>query len=260
MTEPVTNFDEMADAQSEETVEALSVTDKFVGILTEPRSTYENIKAAGAKTTDWLIPLFFLIVIILAGTLLRYSNEAFMAQILDKQKAAMQERVESGSMTQEQADQASAQIDSMGSLQKVFASVGVVLGVPIVFFLIALVYWLIIRYGFKGEITFAMLLAVYGLTAYIGLIDQLLAIVLMFVTDNPLATFSPAIFLKPDMASTTFKLLNAINPITIWSYFVLAIGFHIGAKISKSKAYALTFGLWIIWVVGSAFISIPGMG
>jgi len=236
-------------------VEPLSVTDKFIGILTEPTPTYENVRDTGPRTTDWLIPLIALVIVILAGTLLRFSNEAFLDKIRQQQIEAMQERVDSGAMTQQQADAAFEQLEKFGGMQKIFASVGVVLGVPIVFFLIALVYWLIAKFLLKANMTYVLMLSVFGLTAYIGVIDQLISIILGYVTGNFFATLSPTLFMEPDMTSKVYKFMNNLNPITIWSYYVFSVGLHIVGKISKAKAFGLVFGLWILWVIISTLLN-----
>jgi hypothetical protein len=246
-------------------VEPLSVTDKFVGIFTEPSATYQNIRDAGTRNSDWLVPLFVFIVILIAGTLIRFSNPEFMERIKQQQIDAMQQRVESGSMTQEQADQAIDQMDKFAGLQKILAPVGAAVGVFVVFFLIVLIYWLLTKFAFKANVTYALMLAVVGLSMYIGVIDQLVSVLLMYVTGNPLATFSPTIFMASDAESVkhaSYRLLTNFNPISLWSYAVVSIGVHKVTGLSKGKAYGVVFGLWIVWVLVSSFAlsAIPGMG
>jgi hypothetical protein len=109
------------------------------------------------------------------------------------------------------------------------------------------------------------MLAVVGLSMYIGIIDQLLGILLMYVSGKPLATFSPVLFMASDaeaMRQTSYRLFANLNPITIWSYIVVSIGIHKVALLSKGKAYGLVFGLWIVWILLSIFVLslIPGVG
>ncbi|MBI5645738.1 MAG: YIP1 family protein [Ignavibacteriae bacterium] len=248
------------ETQTAELVEPMTISDKFVGIFSEPSATFLNIRQSGPRVSDWLVPLLALTVILLAGTLIRFSNPEFMADIMQKQQEAMQQQVESGKITQEQADQFSEQMGSMGGLQKIFSAIGVMIGVPIVFFLVALVYWLLVRFVMRGDISFTMLLSVYGLTAYISIVDQLLSILLGYALNNFYATLSPAAFLTPDLASPVYKLLSNLNPLSIWAYFLFALGLHHAGYLSKAKAFGLVFGLWIVWVLGSAFISLPFMG
>jgi hypothetical protein len=246
-----------------EPVAPLSVTDKFVGILTEPTATFENVRLAGSRVTDYLVPMLALIVILMVGTYIKFSNPEFMAQIQDTQIAAMKEQVKSGAMTQEQADKALEGMEQYAGLTKVFGIVGVAIGVPFVFFLVAAVYWLLAKFVLKGQISYALVLAVYGLTAWIGVIDQLLAVILGYATNNMFASVSPTLFMAHDaeaVKSTTFRLLANLNPLSIWSFTVFSIGLHKVGSLSKAKAFGLVFGLWAVWILASSFIKFPGMG
>lgn len=246
-------------------VEPLSITDKFVGIFSEPSATYQNVRDAGARTSDWLVPLLVFVVILIAGTILRFSNPEFLEQIRQQQIDAIEQRVENGQMSQSQAEQAMEQLETFAGFQKIIAPIGAAVGVVIVFFLIVLVYWFLSRMVFKGSATFALILSVVGLSFYIGVIDQLISILLMYVTGKPLATFSPTLLMASDSQSfqqMSYRLLSNLNPISIWSYCVVSIGIHKVAVISKGKAFGLVFGLWIIWILLSTFVfsMIPGMG
>ena len=72
-------FDEYPQEQFSEdvVVESLGVTDQFIGILSEPSETFENVRQAGPRTKDWLVPMIILVVIIMAGTVLKFSNPTF---------------------------------------------------------------------------------------------------------------------------------------------------------------------------------------
>ncbi len=258
--EPNTPLDPTGESPAAELVQPLSISDKFVGIFSEPGAVFINTRQSGSRVSDWLVPLLALTIVLLAGTLIRFSNPDFMADIMQKQQEAMQQQVDSGKMTQEQADQITEQMGATGGLQKIFSAIGIMIGVLIVFFLVALLYWLLVRFVMRGDMTFTMLLSVYGLTAYISVVDQLLSILLGYALNNFYATVSPTVFLTPDLTSPLYKILGALNPLSIWGYFLFALGLHHAAYLSKAKAFGLVFGLWVLWVLGSAFISLPFMG
>ncbi|MFZ1729811.1 MAG: YIP1 family protein [Bacteroidota bacterium] len=228
-------------------VEPLSISDKFIGILTEPSATYENVRAAGARTSDWLIPIAISAVILAVGMFLRFSNPEFVTMMMEKQAQSMTESVNSGKMTQEQADQATEQMESMKGFIKITGTVFPAIGVVIMFFFFSLIYWLAVRFGMKGDVTYALVLSIAGLSAYISSIDQLVGLLLMFVTDNPFANLSPALFFDGDITSMSTRFLMLVNPITIWSYYVLGIGFEKVANISRTKAMIVAFGIWILF-------------
>lgn len=256
----MTEQDQISTTPEGTLVEPMSISDKFIGILSEPTATYRNIHEAGGKASDWIVPLIALIIIVLAGNLIRFSDPAFLDSIRQKQMEAIEKQVESGALTQAQADQAQEQMESFGGMMKIFSAVGVVIGVPIVFFLIVLVYWVLARFALKGAITYSLTLIVTGLTMYIGVIEQIVGIILGYATGDFFSTLSPALFMERNLDSSLFKFMNALNPISIWSSVVLSIGFHIVAGISKAKAFGLVFGLWLLYVIAASFISLPFAG
>ena len=238
-------------------VAPLSVTDKFIGIITEPAAVFDNIKQAGHRTSDWIIPLLVMTIIVAIGTYIKMSSPTMIEQMRQQTEERFDKMVAEGKMTPEQRDQGIEQMEKFGGLTAVFSVVGVLIFVPVVVFFIASIYWSVIKFGFKSTVTYGLLLSAYGLPLYFGAIDQLLTTLISLVTKNMFTSISPAIFMKPDIQSSTFKLMSAINPFTIWAMYVTGIGFSKVADISKEKAFGLVFGLWIAWTLLSAFIKLP---
>jgi hypothetical protein len=241
-------------------IEPLSITDKFIGVLTEPAPTFENVKAAGSRVSDWLLPVIVVSLILGIGMFIRFSNPTFVAQIMDKQAQAMQEQVDSGAMTQEQADQAMSQMENYKGFMRIGGTVSSAIGYFIVFFIVAGLYWLIVRFVMKGDATFGLILSAVGLSAWINGIDQLVSLLLTFVSDSPFANLSPALFMDGDIADTSFKLMMLLNPIAIWAVYVMGIGFEKVATLSRSKAMIAAFGIWIIFSAISMLFGAAGMG
>jgi hypothetical protein len=219
--------------------------------------TYENVRAAGARTTDWLIPVFLIAVIMIVGMFLRFQNPEFMNKIVDKQVKDLTESVESGSMTQEQADQALQQMESMSGFIKISGSIGAGIGYIIMFFVFCLLYWLLVRFGMRGDASFALILSAAGLSTYIAGIDQLVSLLLSFITGDPFANLSPTLFYSADMAAMSTRILMVLNPLSIWAFYVLGIGFEKVANISRTKAMIAAF---VFWVVLSGIGVVSGYG
>ena len=242
-------------------VDPLSITDKFIGILTEPAATYENVRAAGARTSDWLLPVIVVALILGVGMFIRFSNPDMAAEMMQKQTEAVQERVDSGDMTQEEADMASSQLESMKGVIGIFSASGAAIGYFIVFFIIALLYWVIVRFVMQGDAAYGMMLSVLGLSAWINAIDQLVSLLLTFVTGSMFANLSPALFMCGDIMETSTKMMMLLNPIAIWAVYVAGIGFEKTANISRTKAMIAAFGFWIIFsVLSMLFGGMGGMG
>jgi hypothetical protein len=238
-------------------VEPLSISDKFVGILTEPAETYANVRAAGPRTSDWLVPVGITALILVVGMFLRFSNPEFMAQITDKQAESISKQVDSGAMTQEQADQAVEQMEGMSGFIKITGTLSAGVGFVIMFFVISLLYWLGARFVMKGDATFGLIMSAAGLSTFISAIDQLLSLLLSLVTGKPFANLSPALFMDGDMASAGTRLMMMLNPIVLWSYYVLGIGFEHVAQISRVKGMILAFAFFVL---AAAISSVSSFG
>ena len=238
-------------------VEPLSISDKFVGILTDPSETYANVRAAGPRTSDWLLPVGVTALILIVGMFLRFSNPEFMAQITEKQAQSITEQVDSGTMTQEQADQAAQQMEGMEGFIKITGTLSAGVGFVIMFFVICLLYWLGARFVMKGDATFGLIMSAAGLSTFISAIDQLLSLLLLLVTGKPFANLSPALFMDGDMTSMTTRLMMMLNPIVIWSYYVLGIGFEHVAQISRVKGMILAFAFFVL---AAAISSVSSFG
>ena len=161
----------------------------------------------------------------------------------------IEKMVESGTLTREQADQ---QIDGMdtymrGPMSWVITTIPT-LFIGLIFFLIITgIFYLFIKFLFKGEGTFTSALVANGLTTYINIVQFVIAGILTMLFGRMLMDTSLASFLGTDKNTLTGFFLSKIDPISIWAYIVLAIGF---AKMNKSestgKYFALVFSIWLI--------------
>lgn len=241
-------------------VEPLSVSDKFIGILTEPAATYENVRAAGARTSDWLLPVIVVALILGVGMFIRFSNPDMAAEMMQAQTEAIQERVDSGEMTPQEADQAATQLENMKGVIGVITAGGAAIGYFIVFFIIALLYWVVVRFAMQGDAAYGMILSVMGLSAWINAIDQLVSLLLTFITGRMFANLSPALLTDGDITAMAPKLLMLLNPIAIWAVYLAGIGFEKTANISRTKAMIAAFGVWLLFSAVSIFMGWGGMG
>jgi hypothetical protein len=117
----------------------------------------------------------------------------------------------------------------------------------IFFFIIVGIYFFFIKAILKGDGTYGSAMAANGLTAYISIIQIIIAAILTMVMGKLMQETSLAAFLGSDKNTIIGWVYAKINPLSIWAYIVLSIGF---AKMFKSessgKYYALVFGLWLI--------------
>ncbi len=234
----------------------LSHTDKMAGVFTEPSETFRLTSLFPPKTIDWFLPVLILLVVVAITNILMMNDPQIRMQAQEKQIEQIQknldEAVEKGQMTQEQADQQMERIrDQMASMglgtTMIISTVGVfIVGFIFVFFM-SLIYFLFARFVFKDTGSYTSALVANGLTAYISIIQVVLAAVLAILFGRLMNDVSLAALLGSDRTTFLGWVFAKIDPISIWAYAVLSIGL---AKMFKSqstgKYYALVFGIWLI--------------
>ncbi len=236
-----------ASDEPEEPVEAeLSHTDKLVGVISEPGVTFEKTSKFPTKTIDWLLPLVLLIVLSIASQFILFSNSEIKYQFAQKQGEAVQKAVTEGKITQEQADK---QMQFMsGPMMRIISSVSTLIFIPIVFFIISFVLYMLVKFGLKGEGTYSSVLAAYGLSQYILMIHVILATVAGMIMGKLLQDVSVTSLLGMEKSSIGGWLLSFIDVLSIWFFAVLSIGL---AKMFKAtstmKYFIMVFGLWFVW-------------
>jgi len=247
--------------------EELTHTDKMTGIFTEPSATFARIAKFPVKTIDWLMPVLLLLFVISLTQILVMSNEEIYFQARQKQEEQLQKTfdsmVEKGQMTREQADQ---QMESAmermamgrGPVGWILQTVSILIFGFIVFFLVVLIYFLFSKFAFKGNGGYTSALVGSGLTAYISIIQVVLAAILALAFGRLMSDLSVASFASMDKTTITGWVLGKIDPFSIWAYAVTSIGL---AKMFRSdsitKYFILVFGVWILgslllWGIGKA--------
>lgn len=226
---------------------------RIVGALFSPVRTFEAI---GQRPT-WLLALVLLVGIGVLGGYLA-------ADKLDWEGVARQQIEQSGRQLSE--DQIERQIDLIESVGPKGMLVGPLVGAPVVYLLIALLFWVLLKLlgaDFSFKASFAT--ALHGLmpTAVSGLLsmpvvlsrDELSSEVTRTggVLKSNLAAFAPE-----EAGGAILALLSSIDLFSIWSLTLLTIGYAVVARVSRGKAAAAVVGLWAVYValkVGMAAIT-----
>jgi hypothetical protein len=228
-------------------------SDKMVGLFSEPSNMFSKLAKAPAKTMDWLIPLLIFIVVLSLSTIIMQSNPQIRYSMIEKQTEAIEknfsEAVNTGRMTQEQAD---TQIESIrermqegGMAMLIPQIVGIVIFTFIVFFVLSGFYFLIARFVLKGEGPYGNAMVAYGLTFYIASVQVILQVIVAMLMSKMVSDLSVATFL--DMAKTDFVgfLLGKLDLFSIWFYVVVGIGLAKMFKSDNTKKYVITvIALW----------------
>lgn len=238
----------MSPVEPEEEAE-ISHTDKLVGVFSEPGNTFTKIAKSGAKTSDWIIPVVILIAVSILSTILMFTNPSIKLQMRQEQEKQVQEMVDKGVITQEQADQ---QIEMMekfsgGPFVIITTSISMIIFIFIFFFIISALIMLFVKFGLKGEGTYKDAMTAYGLPFYISIIQVIVMVILSLAMGKMFQSTGVAAFMDLEKGSFVNFILNKVDVFSIWFYAVISISF---AKMFKSqstgKYYVLIFSLWIV--------------
>ena len=230
----------------------LSHSDKMIGVFSEPAKMFAHTSKFPPRNKDWVIPMLTFFIVVALIRILAMTNEEIFFEAKQDQIDRIESMVESGAMNREQADSAiegiNQQMEFMqGPVGWIISIVSTLIFGFIIFFLIVGIYFLFIKFLLKGEGTFGSALVANGLTAYISILQIILAGIITMAMGKMVMDTSAAAFMDVERTTLTGWILAKIDPISIWAYIVLAIGF---AKMfrsqSNTKYYALVFGLWLI--------------
>ena len=252
----------MEDKETDPGTEQMSFTDKLVGVITEPGAVFESIKKFPAKTVDWLIPILIMIVVIITSQLVQMSNPVIKSELRQKQIATMQKYVDEGKMPQEQLEKAIENMDRMQSFQLIGIFVGVPIGTFFVMAFMALIYWLIGKFGLRGEPKFSHVFVLMGLTSIFGIIEVIITLILSILMGKFNAAPNLSLLVSSVNSGPMFSILKSMDPISIWSMIVVGIGLAKLSSSTKMKSLIWVVGLWVVYILLAAFVlsKIPFIG
>ena len=230
----------------------LSHSDKMIGVFTEPAKTFFLTSKFPPRTKDWVIPVLILFFIAALIRIIAMTNEEVYFEAKKQGIERIEKMVESETMTREQADEAINAIDQQMAFMNGPVGWVITIATTIIFGFIILIiivgiYYLFIKFLLKGEGSFSSALVANGLTIYISILQMIVAGILTMLLGKMIMDTSLASLMGSDKMTLTGWFFARIDPISIWAYAVLSIGY---AKMFKSestgKYYALVFGVWLI--------------
>lgn len=232
--------------------EELSHSDKMIGVFTEPGKTFNEVAKFPPRNKDWVIPILILFILIGITRSISMMDSDVFFDAKQKQVDNIEKMVEDGTLTREQGDNALEGIDSQMEMMRgpvgwVINIVSVLIFGFIFFFIIAGIYFLFIKFLLKGDGAYSSVLVASGLTGYITIVQIIIAAIITMALGSMVQDTSLASLLSSDKSTIEGWIFAKIDPVSIWAYVVLSLGF---AKMFKSestgKYYGLVFGLWII--------------
>ena len=250
-------------------VQRMSFTEKLVNLFASPGELFENVRLTPKTPNNWIIPVAIMIVVAIAMQQIIMSNPSLADQTKAMVEKATKERldkaVQSGQMTPEQAEQQREQIENFTNpsspLNIAMRIVSVVVFIPVVLFLIALVYWLLGKTAMHASAPYMKVVEVVGLTLLIGAVESIVTTVMAVGLDSLHAGPSLAVFVQNfDFGNKLHAALAKINIFTIWSIVVTGIGLSKLLQRDLPKVLVLLFALWILWSAFTVFTGFMSFG
>jgi len=233
-----------------------SFMERAVDIFSSPGKVYGEIAAMPAQTSSWVIPYILTLLIAVISNIAIFSNPSLQSQALEPQKEAIQERLQSGKMTQEQANQAEEMITSGGTMMMVIGIVGAVVVMSIMVFAGALVFWLAAKLILKSSATYKKMLEVYGLPMLIGVLGGIVTLLMMHLFNTIYASPGGGLIVMDhfNRKDTMHMILAQLNIFSIWQMAVFGVGISKISGKSTGTGVGLTLGAWGLWVVAMSLI------
>lgn len=241
--------------------EEMSISDKMVNVISAPGDLFSYVAKEGKKSSNYSIPLLISIVVSAIFMFVVFSQPAIKDQMSQQQEKSLQQSVEKGKLTQEQADQARERMPAAGSpIFLVFGIVGVVVVTLILLYGSSLVYWLVGKYAFKSQVPYGKVLEVAGLSMYISIIGAILTLIIAVAMGSLYAGPHLGVLVGSsfDPVNKMHKLLSNINVMTIWYLVVVAIGLSKIFAVQLQKTLITVGILWVLYIVVTVGLSIGG--
>ncbi|MBI3005825.1 MAG: YIP1 family protein [Ignavibacteriales bacterium] len=238
---------------------APSMMSKIVNIFSSPADSFEGISSSPSKASAWLFPFLAAFVISVLISYLLVANEMLRAQIVDQQAQAMQKMVDSGRMTQQQADASVDRMQSMGGgMFMAFGIIGALVFLCVYYFGGSLFLWLTGKLALKSTAGYGKYLEVYGMSAWVGVLGAIVTVLLMVGMSSLYASPSAALAILSDYdaSNDTHKFLSALNVFSVWQATVVGIGLSKLTGKPAGVSFGVSFGLWAVWVVISVLLGI----
>ena len=254
-------------ATGESLATPMSFTEKMTNIFASPGELFDNVRSTASTPSNWVVPMIIFILIAFGMSQLTMRNpslaEQLKTQIAQQTEKKLQESVQAGKMTAEQADQAREQTarftDPASPWMTIITGGSLLIMTPIVTFLVCLVYWLMGKTVMKATAPYMKVVEVVGLTFFIGTLEMIVTTIMAIGFDKLHAGPNLALLVLDSFSvdNKIHQLLSKVNLFTVWDLGVVGIGLSRLFQKDLGKVLVLVFALWILWVV---FTLLTGVG
>lgn len=227
--------------------EPMNVFSRFIGIITSPRSTFQQVVAH----PRWLGMYLLTAVIIAFCAALPMTTEA------GKQAAVDQQVSQREAFGMEVSDEAYAQIQQTTTFLPYMTAAGAFFGSLFMSLILSAILWAVFNAAMGGDASYKQILAVFVHSGVISALGQMFTgPVNYFRGAVTSATSLGALLPIFDDQSFLGRLVGMIDLFAVWGIIVLAIGLAVLYR-RKTQPIAYTlFGIYAVIIVAiAAFMS-----
>jgi hypothetical protein len=209
------------------------------------------------KTIDWIVPLIIFSIVSVIAFGVQMSDSQVEYEFIEKQmpkvEESLQSAIDSGAITEEQAD---TQRDLARKMLVITAYAGKFFAPWIMTLIFGLLYFVLAKYVNKGQGTFKSSLVALSLPAYILMLGAIATAILTLATGSFYQSVNLSELLSMDPDTIMGKLLLLVDGFMIW-YLAIAVVAY--TKIFGNKGYGsyavIVFGVWLVIMVVIVLLS-----
>ena len=224
----------------------MSLGGRLLNVFATPGDVFQEVRSAKDSAANWLAPAVILIVVSWVASVLIFSQDSIMHQFSEIVDQGIQKQVQSGHLTEQQAEQGRAVGEKWSIIAaKIGAGIIPVLGGFGTPFVWGLFLWLVGAKVLKGDFPYMKAVEVVGLGNMIGVLETIVKTLLIVGLGDLYAAPSLALLVKGfDPQNMVHALLAIVNVMTFWVLIVRAIGLARLSGASFAKAALWVFGIW----------------
>jgi hypothetical protein len=235
---------------------------RLVNILAAPGEVFEQVAKAKPSVGNWLVPVLLACVVGVASVWVMFSQPGVQQQLQERQARQYEKLVQEGKLKAEDVEKIQERMGQMGiTIIKISGSFGAVATTFAWLFLMALVLWLLGRWGLKAPFPYLKAVEVAGLSLMIGVLGSVVTTLLIVIKGSMLVSLGPALLideLQPD--NKVHLLLLSVNVMTLWYLGVMAVGLAKLAGSTWLKPALWLYGLWAVLRLGIVFSGLGTQG
>jgi hypothetical protein len=219
-----------------------SLLARFIGIITEPKETFESV-VAHPKFFGMLAVACVLTAVLTGGFMLtKVGQDAWVDAALASQPGM--------------SDQQVAGLERMAPYVGYGTIAGILVIWPIFLVIIAGILFAVFNAALGGNASFKQIFAVVVHTAPVGVIGQLVTVPLNYARGSMTSATNLGMLTHAFVPETSLvgRFLGAVDLFLLWQLFVLAIGLAVLYR-RKTQPIAITFfGLYAVIALIIAFV------